>query len=406
LCKRLQIYCHYQLVKKIKVLRIINRFNLGGPTYNATFLTKFLGDEFETMLIGGLPEEGEADSLHILEQYGVEPVLLPEMQRIPNLQSDRKAYKKIKQIIQEFQPDIVHTHAAKAGALGRKAARAAKVPIIVHTYHGHVFSGYFNPLKTSIYKTIERNLAKKSSAIIAISDLQKEELVKKHKICSSEQTQVISLGFDLEKFHANKDEKRVKTRANYNLADNEIAIAITGRLAPIKNHLFFIDVLKEVAFLTKKQLRIFIVGDGTERPIIEQEIATFNWPANIRFEMTSWIKDIDAFNPGMDLICLCSLNEGTPVSLIEAEAANVPVLSTDVGGVKDVVLDKKTGLIVTSNTKNEYKEKLVALIENDQLRNSLSEAGWDFVKDNFHYTRLVKDVRNLYFKLLNENNAI
>ena len=180
-------------MKKIKVLRIINRFNIGGPTYNATFLTRFLGDEFETLLIGGLPEEGESDSLHILENYGVSPVLLEEMQRKPNFSSDRKAYKRIKRIIEEFQPDIVHTHAAKAGALGRRAAKAAGVPIIVHTYHGHVFQGYFSPLKTTVYKAIERRLSKSSTRIIAISSLQKAELVNTHKVCSDQQTVVIPL---------------------------------------------------------------------------------------------------------------------------------------------------------------------------------------------------------------------
>lgn len=392
-------------VKKIKVLRIINRFNLGGPTYNATFLTRFLGDQFETLLIGGLPEEGESDSLHILEQYDVSPRLLPEMKRKPNFQSDRKAYRKIKEIIHEFKPDIVHTHAAKAGALGRKAAKSCKVPIVVHTYHGHVFEGYFNKVKTSVFKGIERNLAKSTSAIIAISELQKQDLVQKHQVCSSRQTEIIPLGFDLNKFHENLEQKRLTVRAKYQLQDNEVAISLVGRLAPIKNHLFFIDVLKEVAKLTNQKLCIFIVGDGTERNVIEQAIETYSWPKNIRFELTSWIKNITDFNPGMDISCLCSKNEGTPVSLIEAQAANVCVISTDVGGVKDVVFNKKTGFIVTSNSKLEYIEKLKMLVEDHELRKSLGSQGWDYVKDKFHYTRLVNDVRDLYFKLLNEKNA-
>ena len=142
--------------RKIRVLRIINRFNIGGPTYNAAFLTKFLGNEYETILVGGLPEEGEADSLFILDKYDVKPILLKEMTREPNFYSDRKAYKKIREIIQKFKPDIVHTHAAKAGALGRRAAAAENVPIILHTFHGHVFHSYFGKVKTLIFKKIER----------------------------------------------------------------------------------------------------------------------------------------------------------------------------------------------------------------------------------------------------------
>ena len=152
-----------------KVLRIINRFNIGGPTYNATFLTRFLDDEFETLLVGGLPESDERDSLHIPEKYGLKPLLIPEMQRLPNWKSDRAAYKKIKEIILEFKPDIVHTHAAKAGALGRKAAKECGVPVIVHTFHGHVFHSYFGKLKSKLFQFIERRLAANSTGIITIS---------------------------------------------------------------------------------------------------------------------------------------------------------------------------------------------------------------------------------------------
>ena len=189
--------------KKIKVLRIINRFNIGGPTYNATFLTKFLSDDFETLLIGGLPEENEANSLHILEKYGVEPILLPEMKREPNLKSDRIALKKIKTIIREFKPDIVHTHASKAGALGRRAAVSCNVPIIVHTFHGHIFHSYFGKIKTALFKNIERYLARKSTGIIAISEIQKKELCEIHKIAPKGKTTVIPLGFDLDIFQEN-----------------------------------------------------------------------------------------------------------------------------------------------------------------------------------------------------------
>lgn len=393
-------------MKKIKVLRIINRFNIGGPTYNATFLTRYLGDDFETLLIGGLPEAEEADSLHILEKYGVNPKLIEEMKRNPNLKSDRLAYKVIKSIIEDFKPDIVHTHAAKAGALGRKAAKAANVPIIIHTFHGHVFSGYFNPIKTSIFKFIERRLSKISTRIVAISPLQKEDLVNKYKISTDRQTEIVPLGFDLTKFHQNKEENRIATRNLFQIEEDEIAIGIIGRLAPIKNHLFLVEVMKEISKSTHKKVRLFIVGDGEEKENIQREIDNFHWPINIKIEFTSWIKDIHIFNPGMDIICLCSLNEGTPVSLIEAQAANIPVITTDVGGVKDIILDKKTGIIVTSNDKIEYTEQLLLLIEDDNFRRKLSKEGWNHVKSKFHYTRLVEDMRQLYFKLLKEKNVI
>ena len=156
-------------MQKIKVLRIINRFNLGGPTYNAAYLTKYLGDEFETLLIGGEKYEEEESSEFILQQLGIKPLIIPEMQRSINRRNDTIAYRKIKKIIKEFEPDIVHTHASKAGTLGRLAAKKMNVPVIVHTFHGHVFHSYFGKTKTTFYKNIERYLARRSNKIIAIN---------------------------------------------------------------------------------------------------------------------------------------------------------------------------------------------------------------------------------------------
>lgn len=388
-------------VRKIKVLRIINRFNIGGPTYNATFLTRFISDDFETLLVGGLPEEGESDSLHVLEEYGVQPLLIDEMKRLPNFSSDRKAYKRLKQIIAEFQPDIVHTHASKAGALGRKAAYSLKVPVIVHTFHGHVFHSYFGKLKTAIFKAIERNLAKKSTGIIAISELQKKELSNDHHICPESKIKVINLGFDLHKFHENLDEKRVLTRKEFNVQEDEVAIAIVGRLAPIKNHSLFLEAMRIVASKTQKNCVAFIVGDGTEREAIKTKISELAFPQHFRVEMTSWIKDIGTFNAGMDIICLSSNNEGTPVSLIEAQAANIPVVTTDVGGVKDILLEGETGFVVPKNNPEIYAEKVLLLIEDEKKRKKMSQNGWTFVEEKFHYTTLVKNVATYYRELLN-----
>ena len=193
-----------------RVLRILNRLNLGGPTYNASYLTKYLEPEFETKLIVGSIDESEASSQHIVESLGIEPEYLPEMQREISPVKDRKAYKKLKQIIKEFKPDIVHTHAAKSGALGRLAASHLNVPVILHTFHGHVFHSYFNPIKTKAFIQIERHLASKSNKIIAISPLQKKELSEDFKICASEKIEIIRLGFDLNKFNTDQFQKRKK----------------------------------------------------------------------------------------------------------------------------------------------------------------------------------------------------
>ena len=387
--------------KKIKILRIINRFNIGGPTYNATFLTKFMSDEFETLLIGGLPEENEANSLHILKAYGVEPLLIPELKREPNLKSDRLALKKIKTIIREFKPDIVHTHASKAGAIGRKAAFSCNVPVVLHTFHGHVFHSYFGKIKTSIFKNIERYLAKRSTGIIAISSLQKNELCEEHKITTSKKIEVIPLGFDLQKFQDNYPENRIDVRKEHDISEDTIAICITGRLAPVKDHFFFLDVIEELVTLTDRKIKIFIVGDGELRTEINTRVGLLQ-KKGVNIVMTSWVFDISRFNAGMDIMCLTSKNEGTPVSLIEAQASNLPVISTDVGGVSDIVSQNETGFIISRKDKREFVKKLKTLVEDDELRNKMKTKGWEHVHLKFSYKRLASDMESYYKKLLNQ----
>jgi len=384
----------------IKVLRIINRFNLGGPTYNATYLSAYLPDEYETLLCGGAHEKHEGDSLFIPEACGLKPIIIQSLQRRVNFKNDRKALKEIRKLIQEFKPDIVHTHASKAGAIGRVAASKEKVSVIVHTFHGHVFHSYFGWFKTWLYKTAERRLAKKTDCIIAISDIQKNELVNIHKIADSTKFKVVPLGFDLNKFQENKEEKREDFRAKYNIQPNEIAIGIIGRLTSIKNHELFFDALKIIGTRTKKNIRVFVIGDGELMTELKHKAFLIEKQTAIQIEFTSWITDIAQALPGLDIVALTSLNEGTPVSLIEAQAASVPVITTNVGGVADVVVNNETGYIIDGFEPSKYAQKLEVLIEDEEIRKKMSQNGWIHVKDKFHYERLCNDVAILYKELL------
>lgn len=394
-----------------KILRIINRFNLGGPTFNAALLTKHLTPDYETLLIGGKEEKSEKSSMHILDELGLKPQFIDSMQRDIGIKNDREAYKEIKKIIKSFKPDIIHTHASKAGAIGRYAGIAYGKSKLVHTFHGHVFHSYFGAFKTNVYKNIERALALKTDKIIAISQRQKLELVKKYGICSEDKVQVIPLGFDLDKFHCGRAEKRNSFRTKFGLDDDEIAIGIIGRLVPIKNHHLFIDAIKSLKVNSKRKIRAFIIGDGEEREALKTYTnqigldflnGDFENGMKATVHFTSWIKEIDWANAGLDIIALSSLNEGTPVSLIEAQAAGTPIITTKVGGVRDIVQNNKTGIIVPANNPNLFIKKLQILVEDEQLRKKMSDNGWDFVKDKFHFNRLVKDMRDLYENLLHK----
>ncbi|MDD3875790.1 MAG: glycosyltransferase [Bacteroidales bacterium] len=394
-----------------KVLRILNRFNLGGPTLNAALLTKYLAPEFETMLIGGKHSGSEKNSEYILENMGIDYRTIEEMQRPLDIYNDIKAYRKIKQIIREFKPDIVHTHAAKAGALGRYAASFCKVPVIIHTFHGHVFDAYFNSIQSDFYKNVERFLAAKSTRIIAVSENQKHELADIHKICAPEKIEVISLGLSLEKFKIDKEDKRIAFRKKYNLSEDEIAIGIIGRLVPIKNHELFLKSIKFVKEKSHKKIRAFIVGDGETK----EHLKSFSTQLDLDFlntdgiprnnekttvTFTSWIKEVDNVLAGLDIVCLTSLNEGTPVSLIEAQAAGKPIVSTEVGGIKNVVIENKTALLTPNNDAQAFSDALFRVVEDDELRKSLSVEGAKFVENKYDYKRLCSDMRNLYNKLL------
>ncbi|MFW5892139.1 MAG: glycosyltransferase [Bacteroidota bacterium] len=387
-----------------RILRILNRFNLGGPTYNAAYLTRYMDNEFETLLVGGLNDPSEKNSEYIVQQLGIDPLIIPEMKREISPANDYIAFQKLKQLIRSFQPDIVHTHASKAGALGRHAALVMKVPHIFHTFHGHVFDAYFHPIKTRFYKTIEKHLGRKTSGIIALSENQKYDLTQKYKICKSDKVHIIPLGFDLSRFREKMDEKRMQFRLRFHLAEDEIAIGIIGRLVPIKNHRLFLEAFRILQKKTNRKVRAFIIGDGESRELIKQNAIELgiDWvngagdyhPASLTF--TSWIKEIDFAFAGLDIITLTSHNEGTPVSLIEAQAAGKPIVSTRVGGIEDVVIPGTTALLSEAGNKEAFAENLQKLTESDEIRKFFSENGWQKIGQKFHYRRLVEDMEDLY----------
>jgi len=398
---------------KPRVLRIINRLNLGGPTYNAAYLTKYMEPEYETLLVAGMKDESEASSEFIVNKLGLDPVYVPDMYRSLHPVKDTKTFRSLRKIIKDFKPDIVHTHAAKAGAVGRMAAYAAGVPVILHTFHGHIFHSYFSSVKTRVFLGIERFLAKQSTKIIAISNLQKQELSQEFKIAPADKFEVIPLGFDLHRFQENTTDKRKIFRDKYDVGEHEIAIGIIGRLVPIKNHRFFIDAIHKLLGDTEHPVRIFIIGDGEERVHIEEYCRELDLRFSTEHDehhtkpitFTSWIREIDNATAGLDIIALTSLNEGTPVSLIEASASGKPIVSTNVGGIQDVVINDVNAYITEKTDVEGFAHKLKVLVEHPELRISMGLEGIDHAFGNFSYTRLVENMTSLYDRLLQEKRV-
>lgn len=385
-----------------KVLRIINRLNLGGPTYNAAYLSKFIGDEFETLLVAGEKDETEGSSMHIVKELSLVPVIIPEMKRELNPIYDMIALVKLIRIIIQFKPDIVHTHAAKAGTLGRLAAWLCGVKQIYHTFHGHVFHSYFSKSKTKFYIFIERYLARISTKIIAISSIQKKELSEEYNICQKNKIEIVPLGFDLRRFLENRNEKRKDFRKTYSIQDNEIAIGIVGRLVPIKNHLFFIDLIKAIETKNERLYRYFIIGDGELRDSLmeycKKETVDFSYKKSNGEKLcfTSWISKMDWAYAGLDIVCLTSKNEGTPVSLIEAQAAGKMIVSTDVGGVKDINYSKETFKALKGFDKEKFVSSIMEISKNKNFNKPNTNDSVEDVIKQFSYERLCSDIRKIY----------
>lgn len=373
-----------------------------------SYLSKYLEPGYETLLVGGPEEEGEDSSLYIPESLGLKPRVLTQFQRSISLKADYRAYREIRKLIREFKPDIVHTHASKAGAVGRLAAIHAGVPVIVHTFHGHVFHSYFGKLKTAFYLYIERWLAKRSSAIVTISHKQKQELCEEFRVAPASRMHLVPLGFDLGRFTRQQPENRRSFREHYRLKDDEIAIGIIGRLAPVKNHRLFLEGLAYLRQQGIGRIKAFVIGDGETRPAIEaacRELgisyaAQPDEQADLVF--TSWIKQVEWALHGLDLVALTSLNEGTPVSIIEAQAAGKYVVATNVGGIGDV-LHPECGLLSEVTDREGFLQNLAFACRNFEDCNAKAKAGTDWALSRFSYQRLVKDMAALYEGLLKQH---
>lgn len=397
----------------MKILRILNRLNIGGPTYNAGYLTKHLAPEFETMLAAGNLDEGEAESEYIVTGMGVTPRYIKNMHRAIRPWSDWQGYREIKALIREFKPDIVHTHSSKAGALGRLAASHMGVRAIIHTFHGHPFHSYFGPLKTRFFLEVERYLANKSHAIVAISPTQKRELAETYRLCPTEKIVVVPNGFDLSRFASEREKRRTEFRRALSLPDGDAAIGIIGRFAPIKNHSLFLKAFSKIKREGVKAKAV-LIGGGPEKDACIQTAkglglnvvavdyeAGFDPPAtHYDAIFLHWVKKVETVLPGLDIVALSSLNEGTPATLIEAQASGVAVVSTRVGGVEDSVAPGFHPFLTPSGDVEAFARSLSTLVKEANVRNRLVREGEAFVRTTFSYERLIKDMSALYRRLL------
>jgi glycosyltransferase involved in cell wall biosynthesis len=382
---------------KIKILRVIARLNIGGPAIHVVNLHAGLDpSRFEQLLVIGTENPGEGSMLDYALSRGVKPFIIPEIVNEFNLTpKDLQALAKLCRLIWQERPHIVHTHTARAGLLGRLAGRLAGVPIVVHTYHGHVLHGYFSPVKTWLMRSMEHTLARMTDQIITVSERVKRELVS-YAVAPPAKIAVIPLGFDLKPFLRCQDQ-RGQFRHELSVSDGARLVSIVGRIFPIKNHRLFLDAAALVAAREPSVLFV-IVGDGVLRWEMEDHARELRIADRVIF--TGWRRDLPRIYADTSILVVSSNNEGTAVSAIEAMAAGRPVVATRVGGLPDLITEGETGLLVPPGDPDGLASAVLRLLQDPGTACRMGQSARAMVQERFSVRRLVVDMENLYHQLL------
>ena len=383
--------------KRTKILRIIARLNIGGPAIHVILLSADLDPErYETLLVKGMESETEGDMMDLARERGVKPFLIGALGRELNPIRDLKTLWHVYRLICRERPDIVHTHTAKAGTVGRIAAKLAGVPIVVHTFHGHVLSGYFGPMKTWIFTAIERLLAGWSNVIIAVSETCRRDLLELG-IGDEKKMRTIPLGLELDRFPEKSPQYKGALRQRFSIPEDVPVISHVARMVPIKRHDVLLRAIPKV-WEKKPEARFLLIGDGETRPALENLARELNLDG--RLIWTGFINEQEMIYADTDLLVLTSDNEGLPVAVIEALASACPVVSTRVGGVPELINEGVTGYITPPGDSDQLADTLIKALDNmDQLR-EMGRKGQRDVLERYNSRRLVRDIDSLYQELL------
>ncbi len=386
----------------LRVLRLIARLNVGGPARHTIILDDGLRKRgFETLLIHGAVGPAEESLQGQAVERGIPTRYVARLGRAIRPWDDGLAFATILTVMWRWRPDVVHTHTAKAGTLGRLAALVFNLTrgrhrrcSVVHTFHGHVLSGYFGALGSALVRTVERILAKITDRIITISALQRSDIVRRFAIAPAEKVTVVPLGLELTPLLTRPLEWR-GLRGDLGFGAAEFVVGYVGRLVPIKDLGTLIRAIAQ-ARRELPQLRLVLAGDGEERRTLEALAGAQGLSADVRF--VGWRTDLPSLYAALDLFALSSVNEGTPVSLIEAMAAGVPVIATSVGGVPDVVENGVTGVLIHAEDCDALAREIVRAATDTRARAVMAARARSLVATRYEAGRLVEEMDRLYRK--------
>lgn len=382
-----------QTAPKPRILYLTTLLNLSGPALQAILLTAKLRDAgYDTCLVAGTKGSAEDTFISVAAQYGIEPVLIPTLSRSLNPVRFLINLRRLYQVIREFAPEVVHTHNTTAGFLGRLAARLAGVPVVVHTLHMYPFGGYYNRLTTFWFIWLERIGVLWSDSIITLSEKLRRVLTEMYGITRKQRLIVLPAGYDLASFASTKRHKNT-FRAAWHIPEDVPLIGIIGRLLPVKNHALFLEAARLVQ-AELPEARFVIVGDGELRQPLVQQAHAAGLADRVIF--TGWQKDVASIYSDLDVLVICSLNEGTPVPIIEALAAGCPVVATDVGGVADLLDRGAFGEIVPSDDRQRLAEGILKTLKQPPDIEPARTA----MLNRYSIERLVSDLDSLYQGLI------
>jgi glycosyltransferase involved in cell wall biosynthesis len=379
----------------LRIALVIARLNIGGPATHVIALAAALAKrDFEVRLLTGRMGAGEQDMHYLADAAGVVPEILPELSPRLGLQ-DAAGLARLWRIFRDWKPDVVHTHTAKAGALGRLAARAAGVPAVVHTFHGHVLRGYFPAPVEMGFRMAERTLALATDAIITLSPSLRRELVEM-RIAPAERIEVIPLGMDLDALIACRT-RRMELRHEIGLGNEAVLIGIVGRLVPIKDHATFLEAAAGMVH-SGNTARFLVVGDGPLRESLAEQAAKLGISERVTF--LGWRQNMAQVYAALDVLALTSRNEGTPVTILEAMAAGVPVAATAVGGVPDVISDGRTGWLVPAQDSIAMVAAWKSILGDPARSQRIAQQAQADVQMRFSQAHMIEDISALYKRLM------
>ena len=397
-------------VNGVKIAQVISRLCIGGTPVAVILMTEaLLHDGFSTILLAGEVTAGEASMEEFAFARGVELVRVRNLSQRASLWGDLKALLELRQLFRRERPVIVHTHTAKAGALGRIAARLAGVPICVHTFHGHVFRGHFSQIKSHIYLAVERLLARWTDCLVAVSESQGRELTERYRVAPARKLVTIPVRFDMERY-LNVSAHRELIRELAGCSSDTPLIGWVGRMAAVKHPELFVDVARLTSQISPKA-RFVMAGDGELRATVENRLNEMGLSSAVT--RIGWQTDLSDFYADIDLLVLTSRHEGTPLALLEAMASGKPFVTTDVGGIRDLMAGTprvEDGFQVFRNgiLANSSASSLTAAIQ--YLLNRPTEAfemglaGRSFVSQMFAADRVAGHMERLYVRLLQQKH--